>query len=346
MLSAWFRGTGEIDVREVDDPVIVDPRDVVVDISYAGICGSDLWGYRGLLDRPAGSTGHEFIGRVREVGGAVRSLAPGDGVIAPFMYADGTCVECRRGLQPHCANAGRWGKEVPGAQAERIRVPYAEATLVKLPWEADAIDRELARKLIPLTDVFATGTHGASLAGVGSGDVVAVVGDGAVGISAAIASVRRDAARVILFGEQEARLSVAARYGVETVRVDRDESAAERLRSLNGGALADRVVECVGLEAAFDSALGLVRPGGSMGFVGVPHGVDRLPPMRVFDNQTTLAGGVAPVRRYLWQLVNDTFAGGLDVSPLVDRTLPLSDVAAGYEAMSSGEALKVMLTVS
>ena len=346
MLSAWLAGTGQIDIREVDDPVIIDPLDVIVDITYAGICGSDLWGYRGLLSRPAGSTGHEFIGQVRAVGDGVRSLARGDSVIAPFMYSDGTCTECKNGLQPHCANVGRWGKEVSGAQAERIRVPYAEATLVKLPWKTSEIDAELARKLIPLTDVFATGTHGARLANVRSGDVVAVVGDGAVGISAAVASVRRGAARVILFGEQKSRLAVAAQQGVETVLIARGEDMAERLRSLNNGELADCVIECVGLQAAFDSALSLVRPGGSMGFVGVPHGVDQLPPMRIFNNQTRLAGGVAPARHYLQQLVDDTAAGRLDVSFLVDSVVPLAEVAAGYEAMSSGTALKVISVIN
>ncbi|MEV5411177.1 alcohol dehydrogenase catalytic domain-containing protein [Thermopolyspora sp. NPDC052614] len=346
MLTAWFAGPGEIDVREVDDPVILDPRDAIVDITYAGICGSDLWGYRGLLPRPAGSIGHEFIGQVRSVGEDVRSVSPGDSVIAPFTYSDGTCSECRRGLHPHCANGGRWAKEVPGAQAERIRVPYAEATLVKLPWDTPSIDSALARRLLPLTDVFATGTHGASLANVGDGDVVAVVGDGAVGISAAIASARRGAARVILFGEQESRLAVAARAGIETVHITRGDNVAERLRALNDGVLADCVVECVGLQAAFDSALSLVRPGGSMGFVGVPNGVDRLQPMRIFDNQTRLAGGVAPARRYLRQFVDDTAAGRLDVSSLVDSVVPLAEIAAGYEAMSGGTSLKVMVDIA
>ncbi|WP_072803253.1 alcohol dehydrogenase catalytic domain-containing protein [Rhodococcoides yunnanense] len=346
MLTAWFSGAGRIDVREVDDPVIVDPLDVIVDITFAGICGSDLWGYRGLLNRPAGSTGHEFIGRVREIGRDVRSVVPGDSVIAPFVYSDGTCTECRRGLHSHCANVGRWGKEVSGAQAERIRVPYADATLVKLPWDSSDIDAELARKLVPLTDVFATGTHGAVLAGVGDGDVVAVVGDGAVGISAAIASARIGAERVILFGEQISRLSVAAEHGIETVLITRDDDVSERLRAINDDVLADRVIECVGLQSAFDGALSLVRPGGSMGFVGVPHGVDELAPMRIFDNETRIAGGVAPARHYLEQFVEDTAAGRLDVSTLIDSVLPFEEVAAGYEAMSSGSALKVVVSIA
>lgn len=346
MLTAWFAGPGEIGLREVDDPVVVDPRDAVVDITYSGICGSDLWGYRGLLNRPEGSTGHEFIGRVRAVGDEVHGLRAGDSVIAPFTYSDGTCLECRRGLQTHCANLGRWGKEVSGAQAERIRVPYADATLVRLPWDAGDIDADLARKLIPLTDVFATGTHGAALAEVGEGHVVAVVGDGAVGISAALASQRRGAARVILFGEQEARLAVAKEAGVETIRTSREEEVAERLREANDGVLADCVVECVGLQAAFDSALSLVRPGGSMGFVGVPHGVDHFRPMRIFDNQTRLAGGVAPARRYLEQFVDDTAAGRLDASILIDSVVPLAEIGGGYEAMSTGAALKVVVDVA
>lgn len=345
MRSAWLEGPRSVVIRSVDEPKILDPRDVIVDITFAGICGSDLWGYRGQIARPAGPTGHEFIGRVRSVGADVTTLRVGDSVIAPFIFAEGSCAECTRGLQPHCADSGMWGKD-GGAQAERIRVPFADATLVKLPWAADEIDADLARKLIPLADVFATGTHGAVLAGVQPGSVVAVVGDGAVGISAAIAATRMGAARVILMGQHESRLRVAEQYGVETL-CDRDLGPMDTvLREINAGVLADHVVECVGQQQAFDTALSLVRPGGSLGFVGVPHGVEQLPPMRLFQNQTRIAGGVAPARRYLWQFVNDTYLGALDTSPLVDTVLPLSAVAAAYEAMDSSAALKVVLQIS
>ncbi|MCS5734511.1 alcohol dehydrogenase catalytic domain-containing protein [Herbiconiux daphne] len=345
MRTSWFSGPGLVSVVEVDDPVILDARDAVVDIDYAAICGSDLWAYRGLVPKAPGSTGHEFIGRVREVGHAVTGFAPGDSVIAPFVYSEGSCAECRRGLQPFCAEAGLWGKDGPGAQAERIRVPFADATLVGLPWAADEIDVTLARKLLPLADVYATGTHGAALAEVGVGDTVAVIGDGAVGIAAASAARARGAGRVVLLGEQDSRLQIASGFGVETLKVQRDEPAAERFLDLNGGVRADCVIECVGLQASFDTAIDLVRPGGRLGFVGVPHGVAALPPMTVFNRGMHLAGGTAPARHYLPRLVSDVREGRLDPSPLIDTVHPLDAVAQGFDDMHSGRALKVLLTI-
>ncbi len=345
MRSSWLNGPSDITVVELDDPHILEPGDVIVDISYATICGSDLWAYRGLIPRPPGSTGHEFIGVIRSVGAEVTSLVPGDSVIAPFMYSDGTCYECRHGMHSLCAQGGLWGKGGSGAHAEQIRVPHAEATLVLLPWPAAEIDENLARKLLPLTDVYATGTHGVFLAGVSAGDTVVVIGDGAVGISAASAATRENAGRVVLIGEQDARLAIARSFGVETLQVSRDESAVERFLDVNNGVLADRVVECVGMQAAFDSALELVRPGGSLGFVGVPHGVEPVSPMRIFNKGMHVAGGTAPARKYLPQLVAAVAEGTLDPSPLIDRVVPLSEVAHGFAAMHTGDALKVLLDI-
>jgi threonine dehydrogenase-like Zn-dependent dehydrogenase len=349
MRSSWLNGPSDITVVDVEAPQILDPRDVIVDVTFATICGSDLWAYRGLIPRPPGSTGHEFIGRVREVGSAITTLSPGDSVIAPFMYSEGSCYECTHGLQSFCAEGGLWGKGGNGgngAHAERIRVPFADATLVALPWHSDEIDSSLARKILPLTDVYATGTHGAFLAGVTSGDTVAVVGDGAVGISAASAALRLGAARVVLIGEQDARLAVAKNFGVETLKVSRDEPSVERFLEVNGGALADRVIECVGMQAAFDTALDLVRVGGSMGFVGVPHGVESVSPKKIFDKGMRIAGGTAPARKYLPGLIADVEQGRLDPSALIDQVYGLSDIATGFEAMHTGAALKVLLDIS
>ncbi|WP_055481966.1 alcohol dehydrogenase catalytic domain-containing protein [Sphaerimonospora mesophila] len=343
MRGAWFSEPGRIEVRDLPEPRIADPGDVVVDIRYAGICGSDLWTFRGLVPHGEGGIGHEFIGRVREVGDAVRTLRPGDTVIAPFLFSDGDCEECRRGLQPLCAHAGIWGKDWAGAQAQSIRVPHADATLLALPWDEPEIDDDLARKLIPLCDVFATGMHGVALAGVERGDTVAVIGDGAVGISAAMAAARAGADRVVLLGERTERLKVAEKAGALTLRVSREESPVPAVRELLGGRLPDRVVECVGMQAAFDTALDVVRPAGSVGFVGVPHGVGAIAPMRLFGRQVRLAGGVAPARHYLPGLIDDVVHGRLDPSPLIDRVHDLDDLAEGYAGMDGGTALKAIL---
>ncbi|WP_329013965.1 alcohol dehydrogenase catalytic domain-containing protein [Streptomyces sp. NBC_00690] len=346
MLATRFNKPFDITVEEVPDPRVVDPTDVTVEILYTAICGSDLWTFRGIVPHAPGGIGHEFMGRVLDIGTDVSSVRPGDAVIAPFVFSEGDCEQCRNGLQPLCERSGIWGKDWAGAQAEAIRVPFADATLVPLPWSADELDTELARRLMPLCDVYATGTHGAVLAGVGPGDTVAVIGDGAVGISAAAAARRMGAGRVVLLGEQPARLAIAEGFDVETLRVSRDESSVARVREVFGGRLPDRVVECVGMQSAFDTALDVAAPGGSVGFVGVPHGVEPIPPMRLFGRQIQVCGGVAPARRYLPGLIDEVRTGGLDPSPLMDRTLALTDAAAGYEAMDTGAALKVLLTTA
>ncbi|MBS1698899.1 MAG: alcohol dehydrogenase catalytic domain-containing protein [Actinobacteria bacterium] len=346
MRSSWADGTRSIGIAEVGDPEIEQSTDVIVDVHFAAVCGSDLWPYRGLLPgHRAGSTGHEFLGVVSEVGGAVTGLAPGDAVIAPFMYSDGACSACRHDLPSQCEHGGLWGRDGAGAQAERIRVPYADTTLVKLPWAIDEITPERARALLPLADVFATGYHGAVLAGVGPGDVVAVVGDGAVGISAAVGALMQGAARVIVLGENPERLAVAARFGAETLRVSREESGAERLRAAFDDLEVDRVVEAVGMQGAFDTALDVVRVGGSVGFVGVPHAVEPIAPMRLFGKALQLAGGTAPARRYLDEFVAATIAGDLDMSALIDHTYAFDDIAEAYRAMDAGETLKAMLVI-
>lgn len=343
MLTAWLSKPFEQGVRDIPEPELVDPTDVIVRIRYAAICGSDLWTYRGMVGHREGQTGHEFLGEVVAAGSEVATVRPGDAVIAPFLFAEGSCEQCRRGLPTLCEKSGLWGKDWAGAQAEAIRVPYADAVLVPLPWQPTEIDDDLARKLIPLCDVFATGMHGAVLAGVGQCDTVAVIGDGAVGISAAVAALRLGAGRVVVLGEQPARLAVAAGFGVETLAVSRDVPPKADLQELLGGRLPDRVVECVGLQGAFDTALDVVAPGGAVGFVGVPHGVGPIPPMRIFGRQIRLCGGVAPARTYLPELLAAVQAGQLDPSPLIDQVLGLNDVAEGYQAMHAGSALKVLL---
>jgi threonine dehydrogenase-like Zn-dependent dehydrogenase len=345
MRAAAHTGPSQVGVRDVADPEVVNPTDVVVRIVFAGICGSDLWPYRGVVPHSDWGSGHEFIGVVADVGAEVRRVRPGQPVIAPFLFSDGECELCRDGLQPLCAHAGIWGKDWAGAQAQAIRVPFADAVLVPVPWPESEIDTDLARRLIPLCDVFATGTHGAVLAGVAEGDVVVVVGDGAVGISAAMASLRRGAAQVLVVGENPKRLAVAERAGARTLRVRRGASAVESVRAALGGRLADRVVECVGMQDAFSTALDVVRPAGSVGFVGVPHAVDPIPPTRIFDKQIRLAGGVAPARHYLEGLLAEVSEGRLDPSLLVDSVFSLEEVAEGYKAMDTSSALKVILDV-
>lgn len=347
MRAAWLSSPGKIGVKELPKPVIKDSLEAIVNVKYAGICGSDLWPYRGIVGKPGGSsTGHEFIGVVEEIGAEVTGFKPGALVIAPFMFSDGTCEMCLKGLQPLCSKGGLWGRDWAGAQAEQIRVPFADATLVALPWQADELDSALARRLLPAADVFATGTHGAVLAEIKAGELVAVIGDGAVGISAAIASKQRGAAKVIVLGENYERLKIAESFGVETLCVSRDESPFESLKEMTSGILPHKVIECVGLEGSFNTALEIVTAGGRISFVGVPHGVPDLSLHRIFSKQVILVGGVAPARSYLPQIIAQISVGDLDLGSLIDAEFALTDVADAFLAMHEGRVLKAMLDVS
>ena len=343
MKAAIYDGPGAIKVEDVADPRIEQPTDVVARITHACICGSDLWFYRGVADawKPGMRTGHEWIGVVEDVGADVINVRPGDVVIAPFVYSDGTCPNCRAGIQTSCVNGGAWGGENDGGQAEAVRAPFADGTLVAIPSDV-AEDEEMLKALLPLTDVMGTGHHAAVAAKVGPGSKAVVVGDGAVGLCAVLASARLRAEQIIMVGHHDDRLEVAKAFGATDVVATKGEAAVEQVRKLtDGGAFS--VMECVGNQDALDAAADMARPGGTVGFVGVPHGVDAAPIRRMFSDNIALAGGVAPVRHYLPELMRDVLDGTLDPSPVLDLTVTLDDVASGYEAMDTRSAIKVMV---
>lgn len=344
MRATIFRGPREISVEQVPDAAIVDPTDAVVRITHACVCGSDLWFYRGLgvSWRPGHRTGHELMGVVDAVGGAVRSLKVGDRVIAPFAYSDGDCEFCRKGVQTSCINGGYFGQEDDGGQGEAARVPYAEATLVRVDEGISSDDDPLLRSLLPLTDVLPTGHHGNVLAGVQRGEAVAVIGDGAVGLCAVLAAKRLGAARILLLGAHEDRAKVGRAFGATDVVAERGEAAVERVLELTGGG-AERVVECVGTQGAFDTAIAIARPGGGIGVVGIPHVEKPLDAARLFGNNIALRFGVAPARQYIPELLADIVAGAIDPGPVLTDDVALDDVAEGYRRMDAREAIKVMV---
>ncbi len=344
MKASIYRGPGDIRIEVVPDPKIEAPTDVVARITHACICGSDLWFYRGLADawQPGWRTGHEWIGIVEEVGAEVRTVRPGDRVIAPFVWSDGTCAHCRAGVHTSCENGGGWGGEHDGGQAEAVRVPWADGTLVSLPTDVGD-DTETMKSLLPLTDVMGTGHHAAVAAGVQSGATSVVVGDGAVGLCAVLAAVRLGAERVIIVGHHDDRLKIAGDFGATDIVATRGEAAIEEVRELTGGGAAS-VMECVGNQDAMDAAAEMARPGGTVGFVGVPIGVEAAPLRKMFGDNISLRGGVAPVRAYLPELLEDVLQGRLDPAPVLNLTVDLDDIAKGYDAMDSRTAIKVMVT--
>ncbi len=340
--ATTIHGARDIRVEEVPDPVIQLPTDAVVRVELACVCGSDLWGYRGVSKRAQGQRiGHEFVGEVVEVGSEVSTLSVGDRVIAPFCWSDGTCAHCVAGLQTSCPEGGSWGsKGSDGGQGEAVRVPHADGTLVPVPRDAD---QSLLPALLSLSDVMGTGHHAALAAGVGRGSTVVVVGDGAVGLCGVLAASRLGAERIISLGRHEDRAAVARLFGATDQVPERGEAAVERVRELTGGLGAPAVLECVGNEQSWRTALGAVRDGGRIGYVGVPHEAPAPPIGELFRRNVALAGGVAPVRAHLPELLADVLAGRLDPSPVFDRTVALADVAEGYRAMDERTALKVLV---
>ena len=343
MRASVYHGVKDVRVEKVPDSKIQEPTDALVRITHACICGSDLWFYRGVAEwQPGWRTGHEWMGVVEEVGPEVRSVKKGDRVIAPFAFSDGTCEFCKKGLPTSCVHGGFWGGEDnDGGQAEAIRCVLADGTVVKLP-PALENDEGLLKAVLPLTDVMATGHHAAVAAGVRPGGTAAVVGDGAVGLCGVLAARRLGAARIILMGRHENRVAIGRRFGATDVVSARGEEAVQQVQEMTKGG-AEAVLECVGEKASMDAAVGVARPGGAVGFVGVPHGSEALPFGRLFRHNIALRGGVAPARKYLPELLADVMSGKIDPSPVLDRTVPLDGVPEGYAAMDRRDAIKVMV---
>jgi threonine dehydrogenase-like Zn-dependent dehydrogenase len=333
---------GDVRVEDVPDASIVEPSDALVRVTRACICGSDLWPYQKMEPVPGGRRmGHEFIGVVEEIGSAVSTLKRGDVVVAPFVISDGTCDFCQEGLQTSCRHREDWGGDgVDAGQGEAVRVPHADGTLVALPvGEDDA----LMPSLLTLSDVFCTGHHAAVSARVRPGSTVAVVGDGAVGLCGVLAARRLGAEQILILGRHRDRTDLAIEFGATDVVAERGPEAAERVSALTQGRSPDAVLECVGLEDAFATAMAIVRPGGTIGRVGAPQ-FPALPGARLgFVNNVTVSGGIAPARAYIPELMPDVLEGRVNPGRVFDRTIGLDDVPDGYRAMNEREAIKVLV---
>ncbi|MGH7610458.1 MAG: zinc-binding dehydrogenase [Candidatus Dormibacteria bacterium] len=346
MRAAIYRGAGRVTLEEVPEPVLAEASDALVRVIRSCVCGSDLWAYRGVIERQDGARlGHEFIGIVEAVGAAVRQVRVGELVVAPFQWSDNTCPYCQDGLQTACLRGGTFGAPgTDGGQGERVRVPEADGTLVSAPGVDEAADERLLLALLALTDVMATGLHGAVLAGVGPGDTVAVVGDGAVGLCAVLGAKRvLGAERVLLMSRHPDRQALGRAFGADEVLPERGEEAVALVRERTQGLGVRHTVEAVGTPQSWEMAQGMTRDGGSIGAVGVPHQTRSLPLFDAFLHQFRIGLGIAPVRHYLPRLLALVQDGELDPSPIFDLTLPLAQVADGYRAMSERRAIKVAL---
>jgi threonine dehydrogenase-like Zn-dependent dehydrogenase len=329
---------GARDVRFEDrpEPTIIEPTDAVIRLPFTCICGSDLWPYRGI--QPVSSPtamGHEYCGFVEEVGRGVTSVKPGQFVIGSFFASDNTCPHCRHGYQTSCQRF----EPVVGAQAPHMRVPLADGTLVAT---RDVPDTDMIPSLLALSDVMGTGWFAADAANVKPGATVVVVGDGAVGLLGVLSAKQMGAERIIAMSRHESRQKLAREFGATDIVADRGDEGVERIKQLTNGVGADSVLECVGTQESMLQAVKATRPGGSAGYVGVPHGVS-LDGQQLFFSHVRLHGGPAPVRNYLPKLIDLVFNGTINPGKVFDLVLPLAQVAEGYRAMDERRAIKTLL---
>ena len=338
MRGAVLYGPGDVRVEEREDPKLIEPTDAIIRLSATCICGSDLWPYRGIesVDGPS-PIGHEYAGIVQEVGSQVEHIRPGQFVVGSFFASDNTCELCQAGYQTACIHKQPVG--AGGAQAEYLRVPLADGTLVATP---DLPPGDLIPSLLAASDVLGTGWFGAVAAEAGPDKTVAVVGDGAVGLLAVLAASRLGAERIIAMSRHEPRQRLAREYGATDIVTERGDDGVARIKELTGGLGAHSVVEAVGTQESMLQAIGSTRAGGHVGYVGVAHGVE-LPGEELFYSHVHLHGGPAPVRRFLPELIELIWNRQIDPGKVFDLSLPLEEAAEGYRAMDERRAIKTLL---
>jgi threonine dehydrogenase-like Zn-dependent dehydrogenase len=338
MKGTVLHGARDIRFEERPNPTIVESTDAIISLSAACICGSDLWPYRGIQPIPQPvPMGHEYCGIVEEVGRDVTSVKPGQFVIGSFFASDNTCPNCRAGYQTSCLRK----QPVVGAQSPLLRVPLADGTLVPT---REVPEDGLIASFLALSDVMGTGWFAAEAANVRPGVTAVVVGDGAVGLLGVLSARQMGAERIIAMSRHDARQKLAREFGATDIVSERGDEGVQRIKDLTNGIGADSVLECVGTQESMKQAIDATRPGGSVGYVGVPHGV-LLDGADLFFRHVRLLGGPAPVRRDLPRLIDLVIAGTINPGRVFDLVLPLDQVAEGYRAMDERRAIKTLLQV-
>ena len=342
MKATFLFGTGDVRVLDVPEPTIQQPTDVVIRTVVACVCGSDLWDYWNSPARETGiPKGHEVIGVVEELGSSVRNFKVGDLVVVPFVASCGHCDYCLRNQQTSCRNIQFFGHGGGAAcQAEFVRIPNADGTLVSLPVAEN--DSHMP-SLLTLSDVLCTGFHAAKQANINPGETVVVVGDGAVGLGAVISAKKLGAGRIILMSRHETRSALGREYGATDVIAERDEEAVARVKDLTNGDGADKVLEAVGTQQAIDGAIAMVRDYGTVSRVGAAQYQNVPLDFGTIMRNITVTGGVAPARAYIETLMPDILEGKINPGKMFDLTVTLDDIAAGYEAMATRKAIKTLV---
>lgn len=348
MKALTFAGRQSVRFATVAEPEITSPSDALVEVRLTAICGSDLHVYhereKGL--DPGTVLGHEFVGHVVAVGRNVTTVEVGDRVASPFTTSCGRCFFCTRGLSCRCPEGQLFGwvqggEGLPGSQAERVRVPLADSTLLRLP---DAVSDEDG---LLLGDVLSTGDYCAGLAGVDATGVYAVVGCGPVGLMAIVAARHRGAERIVAVDSVPERLELARQFGAHSVNYE-EGSPLDVVREATEGRGADAVLEVVGSPAATRLAVDLVRPGGVVASVGV-HTEEHFAfgPVEAYDKNLTYRSGRCPARNQMERLLPLVSEGRYPLSKVISHRLALEDGPRGYELFDRKQegCTKVVLKV-
>jgi len=342
MRAAVFHEPHRVEAADRPDAGLREPTDAVVRVALACVCGTDLWFYRGDSPFQPGPIGHEFIGVVEDVGAEVQQVSKDDLVIASFMYCDNTCAHCRHGITSACVNGGIYPTNGDGGQGEAVRVPLADGALVRVPGSGHS-DETLA-SLLALSDVMSTGHHAAVCADVRPGATVAVVGDGAVGLSGVLAAKRLGAGRIVALSRHPDRQALAQEFGATDIVEQRGDEGVQAIMELTEGVGVDATLECVGTGQSFATAIAIARPGSMVGYVGIPHGVE-LPIGEMFPRNKGVRGGLAPARAYIPELLPDVLEGRIDPGRVLDYATDLEGIADAYAAMDERRAIKSVVRV-
>ncbi|MGO2632604.1 MAG: zinc-binding dehydrogenase [Galactobacter sp.] len=342
MRATTIHAPHDVRVEDTVHPSIEQPTDAILKVEAACVCGSDLWTYRGINDIPRPRRmGHEYAGTITELGPETAALNPalqvGDFVVGSFCTSENTCEVCQAGFQSVCPN----GHGVGQAQAEYVRVPDAAGTLVVVPGGKPS-DPDLLLSLLAASDVFGTGWFAADSAGAAPGKTIAVVGDGAVGLLGVLSARAMGATRIIVFSRHPDRQALAREFGATDIVELRGDDGAAAVKELTDGYGAHGVIEAVGTQEAMLQAIHSARPGGKVGFVGVSHDVN-IPGELLFRTGVQIAGGVAPVRRYLPQLITLILEGKVNPGRVFTRTRPLDEAPMAYADMDERREIKVAL---
>jgi len=344
MKAAIFHGPRHVELGKRPDPKVENPTDAIVRVVMGCVCGSDLWYYRGITEHAVGSIGHEFFGVIEELGQETKNLAKGDLVIAPFKFSDGVCANCKFGFPSDCVQGGAFGSgDNDGGQGQFVRVPFAGTTLVKVP--KGAYPEDMLASFLALSDVMCTGYHAVVSAGVKKGDTVAVVGDGAVGLSAVIGAKLKGAGRILALSRNPARQKLATEFGATGIVEQRGDEATQAIKKLTDGTGVDAALECVGSDESMSTCVGIVRAGGMIGAVGVPN-YEHFKYQDLFWKNAGVRGGIAPARQYIPELLEAVLKGTINPGRVFDLRTDLDHIAEAYAAMDERRAVKSLLRVS